>query len=119
VYVAWKAALEAARNTPAAPVPMHLRNAPTKLMKELGYGTGYQYAFEVPDAYLPQDYLPPELASRTFYEAGPFGFERDIAKRMAWWKSMRDRTVDGPLPVAPVDSPHPVGDGTDEGLDAK
>ncbi len=119
VYVAWKAALDAARETPAAPVPMHLRNAPTKLMKELGYGTGYQYAFEVDDAYLPQDYLPPELASRSFYVAGPFGFERDIAKRMAWWKSMRDRTVDGPLPVAPVDSPHPRGDSTHDGLDDK
>ncbi len=93
VYVAWKQALEAARETPAAPVPLHLRNAPTGLMKELGYGAGYQYAFEAPDAYLPQDYLPEELASRSFYEPGPFGFERDIAKRLAWWQGVRARHV--------------------------
>ncbi len=95
VYVAWKAALEAARATPAAPVPLHLRNAPTGLMKELGYGHGYQYAFESKDAYVPQDYLPPEVKTRTFYEAGPFGFEKDIGKRLAWWQSMRERAAVG------------------------
>ncbi len=114
VYAAWKAALEAARATPAAPVPLHLRNAPTKLMKELGYGSGYQYAFEVPEAYLPQDYLPPELASRTFYEAGPFGFEKDIAKRLAWWQTMRERLAD-----APADPSHPAGEAAHEVDDAK
>lgn len=93
VYEAWKAALEAARATPAAPVPMHLRNAPTGLMKELGYGDGYQYAHAVPAAYLPQTYLPPALEGQAFYEPGPFGFERDIAKRLAWWAQLRERTT--------------------------
>jgi putative ATPase len=91
VYDAWSAALEAARETPAAPVPMHLRNAPTTLMKELGYGDGYQYAHAVPEAYLPQTYLPDVMAGRTFYEPGPFGFEKDIARRLAWWASLRAR----------------------------
>jgi putative ATPase len=111
VYVAWKAAMEAAAETPSAAVPLHLRNAPTKLMKELGYGAGYQYAFERDDAYAPQDYLPMELSSRSFYQAGPFGFERDIAKRMAWWQTLRDRSVDGPGSVAPTDSTHSPEEG--------
>ena len=93
VYEAWGAALEAARNSPAAKVPIHLRNAPTSLMKELGYGAGYQYAHAVPDAFVPQTYLPESVAGATFYEPGPFGFERDITKRLAWWASRRDGTV--------------------------
>ncbi|MCA0376392.1 MAG: replication-associated recombination protein A [Gemmatimonadetes bacterium] len=95
VYEAWSAALEAARATPAAPVPKHLRNAPTRLMKELGYGDGYQYAHAVPEAYLPQEYLPDEVRTRTFYEPGPFGFEKDIARRLAWWASLRARADEG------------------------
>ncbi len=96
VSEAWKAALEAARATPTAPVPLHLRNAPTGLMKELGYGAGYQYAHAVPDAYTPQEYLPDVLQGQTFYEPGPFGFERDIAKRLAWWAQLRDRALEPP-----------------------
>lgn len=91
VYAAWSAAQNAARATPAAPVPLHLRNAPTDLMKELGYGAGYQYAHSVPDAYLPQTYLPDAIVGTTFYEPGPFGFERDIARRLAWWAERRTR----------------------------
>jgi putative ATPase len=94
VYQAWGAALEAARATPAAPVPLHLRNAPTRLMKELGYGAGYQYAHDVPDAFVAQSYLPDALDGATFYEPGPFGFERDIAKRLAWWAERRQRAED-------------------------
>jgi putative ATPase len=96
VYVAWGAALEAAREYPAEGVPLHIRNAPTPLMKELGYGKGYQYAHDVPDAYLPQRYLPDALEGSTFYEPGTFGFERDIAKRMAWWRDLRERARDTP-----------------------
>ena len=64
---------------------MHIRNAPTGLMKELGYGEGYQYAHDSPEAYIPQEYLPDELRGTAFYEPGPFGFEKEIAKRLAWW----------------------------------
>jgi putative ATPase len=63
-------------------------------MKELGYGKGYQYAHDVPEAYLPQRYLPDALEGSTFYEPGTFGFEREIAKRMAWWRDLRDRARD-------------------------
>ena len=87
-YRALNAAMEAARETPAEPVPMHIRNAPTKLMKELGYNEGYQYAHGVPEAYIPQEYLPDKLRGTEFYEPGPFGFEKEIAKRIAWWKKL-------------------------------
>jgi putative ATPase len=70
-------------------VPLHIRNAPTKLMEELGYHAGYQYAHAVPEAYIPQEYLPEELRGTAFYEPGPFGFEREIAKRLAWWDERR------------------------------
>ncbi len=91
VYEGWKAALAAARETPAAPVPHHLRNAPTRLMKDLGYGAGYQYAHAVPEAYTPQEYLPELLRGAAYYEPGPFGFEREVGKRLAWWRELRAR----------------------------
>ncbi|HEX6574267.1 MAG TPA: replication-associated recombination protein A, partial [Gemmatimonadaceae bacterium] len=93
-YRALNAAFEAARATPAEPVPMHIRNAPTRLMKELGYHEGYQYAHDVPEAYIPQEYLPDKLRGTVFYEPGPFGFERDIAKRMAWWADLKKKAED-------------------------
>ena len=91
VYEAWGAALELARATPAEPVPLHVRNAPTSLMKELGYGRGYLYAHAFPQAYIPQDYLPAGIADRVLYEPGPFGFEKEIAKRLAWWADLRSK----------------------------
>lgn len=90
-YRALSAALDAARETPAAPVPFHIRNAPTKLMKDLGYHEGYQYAHSVPEAYIPQEYLPDELRGSVFYEPGPFGFEREVAKRLAWWADLKSK----------------------------
>ncbi len=88
-YQGLNAAMEAARETPAAQVPLHIRNAPTRLMKELGYHEGYQYAHSVPEAYIPQEYLPEELRGRTFYEPGPFGFEKEVAKRLQWWADLK------------------------------
>ncbi len=91
------AALAAARDTPAAPVPLHIRNAPTGLMKELGYGKGYRYAHDSPEAYLPQEYLPDELRGTAFYAPGPFGYERKVAERMEWWeKRKREGEGEGP-----------------------
>ena len=98
VYTAWNDALELARETPAEPVPFHIRNAPTRLMQELGYGKGYQYAHGVPEAYIPQEYLPERLRDRKLYEPGPFGFEKEIAKRLAWWDELKkkaDHTNEG------------------------
>ena len=87
--VALGAAMDAARETPAAPVPLHIRNAPTPLMKELGYGRGYHYAHDSPEAYLPQEYLPDQLRDAVFYGPGTFGFEKTLAERMEWWARKR------------------------------
>lgn len=94
------AALDAARRTPAEPVPMHIRNAPTPLMKELGYGKGYQYAHDSAEAYIPQQYMPDKLRDVALYEPGRYGFEREIAKRIAWWADLRNKT-DGEPANAP------------------
>jgi putative ATPase len=87
--VALGAALDAARESPAAPVPLHIRNAATPLMKELGYHKGYKYAHDSPDAYLPQEYLPDELRGAAFYTPGGFGHEKRIAERMEWWARLK------------------------------
>ena len=87
--VALGAAIDAARESPGEPVPMHIRNAPTRLMKELGYHKGYKYAHDAPEAYLPQEYLPERLRELMLYQPGPFGFEREIAKRLAWWAELK------------------------------
>jgi len=95
--VALFSAFEAAQQHPAEPVPMHIRNAPTGLMKELGYGAGYQYAHNAPEAYIPQEYLPDVLRGTRFYEPGPMGFEKEIAKRLAWWEELRRKaSADSP-----------------------
>jgi putative ATPase len=85
VYVAWGAAMKAAMETPAAPVPLHVRNAPTGLMKDLGYGKGYQYAHDAPTGYIPQEYFPEAVKDRVYYEPGDFGFEKKIRERLKWW----------------------------------
>ncbi len=91
VYEAWGAALEAARKHPAEGVPLHIRNAPTGLMKELGYGKGYSYAHAAPEGYTAQEYLPEALRGSRFYEPTDFGFEKEIAKRIAWWEELKRR----------------------------
>ncbi len=83
------AALNAARETPAAPVPLHLRNAPTGLMKELGYGADYRYAHDAPAHYVAQEYLPEALRESALYQPGGMGFERKIAERLQWWARLR------------------------------
>jgi putative ATPase len=94
-YRALKSALDAARETPGDPPPLNVRNAPTALMKELGYGAGYQYAHDSADAYLPQEYLPESVQGSVFYEPGKFGFERDVAKRIAWWAELKQKASEG------------------------
>jgi putative ATPase len=98
--VALDAALDAARETPAAPVPLHIRNAPTRLMKELGYNRGYRYAHDVPEAYQAQDYLPDELRGATFYVPGAFGHEKRVAERLEWWARLK-RESEGTPPAPP------------------
>ena len=83
------AAAEAVRTHPGASVPLFLRNAPTELMKSLGYKDGYVYDHDTPDHYAGQQCLPDELLGQKFYAPGHFGFEKDIAKRLEWWEARR------------------------------
>jgi putative ATPase len=89
VVKALSASLAAAQETPAAPVPLHIRNAPTPLMKGLGYGRGYQYAHGSLDHYMAQEYLPDELRGTAFYAPGGFGYEKRVAERMEWWETRK------------------------------
>jgi putative ATPase len=82
-------AAAAVRERPGAAVPMFLRNAPTGLMKDLGYGDGYVYDHDAPDHFAGQRCLPDELRGREFYTPGTFGFEKEIRKRMEWWEARR------------------------------
>lgn len=88
-YVGINAALAEVRNSGALPVPMHVRNAPTKMMKELGYGKGYRYAHDYDDGYAGQDCLPERLAGRKFYEPRGHGYEKNIIERMEWLKNRK------------------------------
>ncbi len=94
-YEAWGAALRAAREHPAEGVPLHIRNAPTKLMEALGYGKGYDYAHAHPEGYSAQEYLPESLRGARYYEPSAFGFEKEIAKRLEWWAGIRERGARG------------------------
>ncbi len=82
----------------ALPVPLHIRNAPTRLMKELGYAKGYQYDHGSADAFSGQEHLPDELAGRKYYEPRPWGFEREIQKRMEYWEKKRKEKQSGNPP---------------------
>jgi putative ATPase len=64
-------------------------------MKELGYGKGYRYAHDSPDAYLPQEYLPDELRGTTLYQPGSFGYEKKVAERLAWWERKKAEAAEG------------------------
>ncbi|MBX7246341.1 MAG: replication-associated recombination protein A [Candidatus Sumerlaeaceae bacterium] len=97
LYVAEGLARKEIESTGSLPVPFHIRNAPTGFMKGLGYGDGYQYEHDKPGAFSGQEFLPDGVETREFYRPGPFGFEKEIAKRMEWWakkKSESDRNKD-------------------------
>lgn len=84
--LALHAALAAARETGDAQVPVHLRNAPTALMKDLGYGADYKYDHEFAGHHAGQTFLPDALRGRQFYLPGGLGFEKTVAERLAWWQ---------------------------------
>ncbi len=80
-----------AREKGSLPVPMHLRNPVTGWMKDAGYGKGYRYAHDAPDRASGQSHLPEEIEGADYYVPGPFGFEKDVKKRMAYWKELREK----------------------------
>src|SRR5437773_2293350 len=91
VYTAFAQAMDAAAAHPAAAVPLHIRNAPTPLMEELGYGAGYKYAHAFEHAYVPQEYLPEVLRGASWYQPTDSGFEKTIGERMAFWQKLKER----------------------------
>jgi putative ATPase len=95
VYTAFGRAAEAAAAHPAEAVPLHIRNAPTKLMEELGYGAGYQYAHDHAHAYTPQEYLPEALRGARWYEPTEYGYEKTVKERVEWWQRLRREASSG------------------------
>ena len=88
-YVAYKAARRAAKETGSAPPPKHILNAPTSLMADEGYGDGYAYDHDAPDAFSGQNYFPDAMARPTFYEPVERGFEREMRKRLSYFAKLR------------------------------
>ena len=89
LYKGWSRALGRARETPAEAVPLHLRGAPTRLMKDLGYGKGYLYDPDQPEGISRQQYLPDGIAGERFYRPGEAGSEAELGRRLAEWRRKR------------------------------
>jgi len=86
IYAAVKSVKDVIRKTGSLPVPLHIRNAPTCLMKDLGYGKGYKYAHNYKNGFVSQEYLPDSLRGTVFYRPTARGFESDIRQRIRRWK---------------------------------
>ena len=89
-YLAQKAAWASAKESGSLSPPKHSRGAPTRLMRDLGYGKGYQYDHDSDAAFSGADYWPEEMAPQRFYEPSERGFEKRIAERIAYWEGLRD-----------------------------
>ncbi len=89
IYTAYKKAKDDALKSSHYPVPLHIRNAPTTLMKNLDYGKEYQYDHDHKYHYYYQKYFPDQMPEKDYYKPSDFGFEKDIQKRILWWKKLR------------------------------
>ncbi|WP_455475234.1 replication-associated recombination protein A [Bartonella sp. B17] len=90
-YLAYKAAMRCAQKNGSLSPPKHILNAPTKFMKDEGYGHGYRYDHDEPDAFSGQEYFPEKLGRQIYYQPQERGFEREIVKRLDWWKKLRQK----------------------------
>jgi putative ATPase len=88
-YAAQKAAWKSAKDTGSLMPPQNILNAPTKLMKDIGYGAGYEYDHEAQDGFSGANYWPEEMEPQRYYSPAERGFEREVAKRMEWWEKKR------------------------------
>lgn len=88
-YVAQKEAWKSAKETGSLAPPAHILNAPTKLMKDIGYGAGYAYDHEAEDGFSGADYWPEGMAAQEYYRPVERGFEREVLKRLEWWDKKR------------------------------
>jgi len=94
IYAAYGSAQEEVRRSGSLPTPLHIRNAPTRLMASLGYGKGYKYAHDYRQGYVPQDYLPQDLTGRRFYFPTERGYEKTVKKRLDGWRVLRKRKAE-------------------------
>ena len=93
-YLAFGAAKRVAKEAGSLLPPKHILNAPTKLMKTEGYGSGYEYDHDAPEAFSGQDYFPEQLGRQKFYDPPERGFEREIRKRLEYWEKLRQERSD-------------------------
>jgi putative ATPase len=107
VYRAYGAALKDVAETRNDPVPLHLRNAPTRLMKGMGYGKGYEYAHDLAEGRSDQEHLPPNLAGRIYYEPTERGFEALVRERLAWREERRAQSTERRASQTPSEPPAP------------
>lgn len=91
IYTAYEQIKEEIGHSGALPTPLHIRNAPTQLMKSLGYGKGYKYAHNYREGFVPQDYLPDGLRGRLFYTPTERGYEKTIKQRLDKWRALKKR----------------------------
>ena len=91
-YKAYGRIQDVIRKTGTLPVPLHIRNAPTRLMKDLGYGSHYKYAHNYSEAYTPQHYLPEQLQGNFYYFPQERGYEKNIKQRLDHWRSLLNKT---------------------------
>lgn len=98
LYLAWKDARDAAQHTPSLPVPAHLLNSEMHLRADEARRVPYQYPHDFPGAFVAQAYQPDELQGRTYYRPGPFGEEKRIAQRLAWWAERGGPPLEGDPP---------------------
>ena len=89
--IAYNNAKADAEKTSHFKVPLAVRNAPTKLMKELGYNKGYQYSHDYENHYSYQKYFPDNMTEKNYYRPSKFGFEKEIQKRLEWWNNLKKR----------------------------
>ena len=95
LYTAYQGVEKDVRELENMPVPLHIRNAPTSLMKNLGYGTGYQYPHDYPDHFIEEEYLPENLRGRTYYHPSDQGFEKEIKRRLEYWRRRKNNKKEG------------------------
>jgi putative ATPase len=95
LYTAFQGVQKDVKEVENLPVPLHIRNAPTSLMEELGYGKGYKYPHDYPEHFVEEEYLPENLRGRIYYRPSEQGFETEIKKRLEHWRKKRNSSKKG------------------------
>ena len=92
IYAAYGKVQQVVKKSGSLPVPLHIRNAPTRLMKDMGYGKDYKYAHNYENAFVAQEYLPQQLKGQLFYDPTERGYEKVIKQRLDGWRRLQGKT---------------------------